>query len=735
MATLRKQLSIAAGAATLLLLVLPSLASANPGTGPELVQRSGRLVVVHADRFDGSSTGRQWMLVKGALHVPMDAPPETWIAPGTPVRLQGMMVDGTLQLADSATAVTQTGVAPMLAASTAAAPAVRGVAVIPVQFTGTTNSLTSSQALATMNNADGSGLNGYYLEQTYGELGFHATVFPTVTIAATAAQGCPSTSQADEALYSWLSEAEMKTPSFNEAAYQDVVLALPSVTACQLGGVAGIAEIGGNHVWINGAFSVQVLAHELGHNLGLGHAGGLYCTNGGTVSSGSQVTVSGVCGDPSPDQYVYNDPFDPMGRLSPVRQMSMEHKLALGLLPGSAVKIVGGPGTYRIAPMETLSGTPELLRIPKPGGGNYYVEYRQPIGFFDSQAPQMNGVYIRTEATGNLLDGNRADTLLVDMHPGTPGDWSDAAMDINQVFNDPLTGIAIQDVGQDASGATLQINAPHDAVAPSVVGGLTATAAGTGAALQWTAASDNYAVDHYVVARNGTQVGTTAGLAFSDTGLVPGSKVAYTVAAVDVGGNVGPAASAAVSVPDATPPSAPGSVTARLTKDGKVHVAWTAATDNGAVASYRVLRGGRLVASGNDFAYVDSSPKPGSGSTVTYSVAAVDLAGNAGPAGKAPPIRAALLRKLTGSSLSAIPITVGTRPMLRVKGKVSDARALCRLRIGVGSWHACRAQTSGAFSVTMPARGTTPVTLSLRDALGRIKTQAVRVGVQLVRVG
>ena len=134
MATLRKRLSIAAGAATLLLLVLPSLASANPGTGPELVQRSGRLVVVHGDRFDGSSTPRQWMLVSGPSHVPVHAPPDTWVTPGTPVRLQGAMVDGTLQLADSATAVTTTGVAPMLAdaGSLAAAPAVRSVAVIPV---------------------------------------------------------------------------------------------------------------------------------------------------------------------------------------------------------------------------------------------------------------------------------------------------------------------------------------------------------------------------------------------------------------------------------------------------------------------------------------------------------------------------------------------------------------------------------------------------------------------------
>jgi len=27
--------------------------------------------------------------------------------------------------------------------------------------------------------------------------------------------------------------------------------------------------------------------------------------------------------------------------------------------------------------METLTGTPEVLRLPKPGGGNYFVEYRR----------------------------------------------------------------------------------------------------------------------------------------------------------------------------------------------------------------------------------------------------------------------------------------------------------------------------------------------------------------------
>jgi len=100
MSHLRKRSTFAAGVATLVLLALPSLAGANPGSGPELVQRSGRLVVVHADRADGSAT-RQWTLVRGAAHVPVRAPADVWVAPGTPVRLEGTMQDGTLVLAHS----------------------------------------------------------------------------------------------------------------------------------------------------------------------------------------------------------------------------------------------------------------------------------------------------------------------------------------------------------------------------------------------------------------------------------------------------------------------------------------------------------------------------------------------------------------------------------------------------------------------------------------------------------
>ena len=114
--TLRKRLMLAGGVATLALLALPTLVSANPGTGPELVQRSGRLVVVHTDRYDGSST-QQWRLVAGATSLPVRAPADVWIDPGTRVRLEGTMHDGTLVVADSLTAVVRTGLSPLQAAA------------------------------------------------------------------------------------------------------------------------------------------------------------------------------------------------------------------------------------------------------------------------------------------------------------------------------------------------------------------------------------------------------------------------------------------------------------------------------------------------------------------------------------------------------------------------------------------------------------------------------------------
>ena len=121
--------------------------------------------------------------------------------------------------------------------------------------------------------------------------------------------------------------------------------------------------------------------------------------------------------------------------------------------------------------METLTGAVELLRLPKPGGGIYSVEYRRPIGVFDSQTgPSVTGVLIHTESP-DMLDYHRgdSDTALIDMHPdGTynPPQWENAALQAGRSSTTRVRGIIIQNVGADCGRRHAPITMPLDTTPP-----------------------------------------------------------------------------------------------------------------------------------------------------------------------------------------------------------------------------------------------------------------------------
>jgi chitodextrinase len=103
-------------------------------------------------------------------------------------------------------------------------------------------------------------------------------------------------------------------------------------------------------------------------------------------------------------------------------------------------------------------------------------------------------------------------------------------------------------VGNLGTSATVTVTVPADTSAPGAPGtpssnGVTTTSA----TLSWAAATDDRGVTGYQVLRDGLQVGQSAGLSWSDTGLTPGATYSYTVRAVDAADNVGPE-SASVSV-------------------------------------------------------------------------------------------------------------------------------------------------------------------------------------------
>ena len=292
---------------------------------------------------------------------------------------------------------------------------------------------------------------------------------------------------------------------------------------------------------------MPVLAHELGHNLGLAHAGGLLCQNAGiAVAIGNICTTTGL---------EYADPFDAMGNAPALRQMSMEHKLELNLVPAAGVQVVSASGTYHLAPMELTPTTPEVLRIPRPGGGNYFVEYRRPLGYFDGHSPSFSGIYVRTESP-EVMQGvsfPNADTALIDMHPGSTSSptSTDAKMDPLQIFNDALGGIR--------SG-----HRPRRRRTPRLIT-----------------------------------------LPVSPPVSPPGTPG---------GGDSSPATPPATGSAPPTapePPTPPTDVTAKLTKAGEVLLAWRGSAATFGISGYRVLRDDQVIATTSSTAYVDRTPRPG----------------------------------------------------------------------------------------------------------------------------
>ncbi len=150
--------------------------------------------------------------------------------------------------------------------------------------------------------------------------------------------------------------------------------------------------------------------------------------------------------------------------------------------------------------------------------------------------------------------------------------------------------------------------------------------------LQWNASADNVGVDHYRVFRDTVEVGTTAALTFTDTGLDPDSSYGYTVSAVDAAANESSQSPALMVTtdppPDSEDPTAPGTPTEVSKTDTTVTISWAASTDNVAVTAYDVYRDGGLAGStaGDTTNFADSGLT--AATAYGYHVIARDAAGN-----------------------------------------------------------------------------------------------------------
>src|SRR5215212_3011450 len=169
--------------------------------------------------------------------------------------------------------------------------------------------------------------------------------------------------------------------------------------------------------------------------------------------------------------------------------------------------------------------------------------------------------------------------------------------------------------------------------APSVTATVDSTAKIT---LNWSGATDNVGVTGYRVFRDGQLLTEQSGTSYVDATVSPSTDYSYTVVALDAAGNASPASTAATAsttgAADGTPPSKPGNLSGTAVTSGQVNLSWSASTDNIGVVRYNVYRDGILLpgptqpSANPSTSYVDDTAGPGT--TYSYSVSAVDAAGN-----------------------------------------------------------------------------------------------------------
>ena len=174
---------------------------------------------------------------------------------------------------------------------------------------------------------------------------------------------------------------------------------------------------------------------------------------------------------------------------------------------------------------------------------------------------------------------------------------------------------------------------PPDAQAPSIPGSLTASAVSSSQInLTWTASTDNVGMSGYKIFRSGTQIATTAGTSYSNTGLSASTAYSYTVAAYDAAGNTSGQSAAksattlAAPTTDATAPTVPAGLSAQAISASQINLTWTAAADNVGVAGYRIFRGGTQIGTWAGASYSNTGLT--ASTAYSYTVAAYDTAGN-----------------------------------------------------------------------------------------------------------
>ncbi|MEO7147203.1 MAG: cell wall-binding repeat-containing protein, partial [Terrimesophilobacter sp.] len=259
----------------------------------------------------------------------------------------------------------------------------------------------------------------------------------------------------DEAARKFLGSAASASQYFSLSGRHLVVLVDQSYSAANCGtgiGSVGGGSNGGGLIWANmsGPTDLHTIAHEFGHNLGLGHSNVHACDSDSRVEG----TAAQGCND-----YEYEDLYDVMslafdagayGNTNQLAALNVTSKVQLGVLPpGDLATFTGGASTVNLAPASDSSGVRGIKVTDSLTSDVYYIEYRSGTGM-DSGA-----FYTRTFFAGapSILADMRPGVRILRLRPATNGHAASAALAMLKQPGDPVKMLALKSGGTFASAS------------------------------------------------------------------------------------------------------------------------------------------------------------------------------------------------------------------------------------------------------------------------------------------